>query len=109
MDLKDALISVNDVYEDLVSAVPRLAMYADRTLALVADLEYRDGEFETLHLSVNLSQYGQFPEAGHVFVPDYSESKGKAKALELAGIGKIVEPISIGFGSGFVVEVVGLW
>ena len=62
------------------------SQYTDGTPAL--GLRYPDGEEEII--STNLGGYGLIPRPGAVWIKDYSEGVGLAKALEEAGVGAIV-------------------
>jgi hypothetical protein len=58
-------------------------------------------------VSINLSQYGLVPPAGHVFVKDYSEHEGLADALVDAGLVEKVNEVSFGYGKGWLCKIVG--
>ena len=68
------------------------AQYADGTPAL--GLRYSDGEEEII--STNLGGYGLTPRPGAVWIKDYSEGAGLAKALEEAQVGAIVGRATFG-------------
>ena len=66
--------------------------YADGTQAL--GVVWPDGESEII--STNLGGYGLTPRPGAVWIKDYSEGVGLAKALEEAGVGAIVGRVTFG-------------
>lgn len=94
--------TVTTKYSTLTGALSMRQRYPDGTPALVIGSGH-DMEI----LSINLSQSGQVPpDENHVFVKDYSEHEGLADELERQGIVKKIRPVSIGYGSGWLVEVV---
>lgn len=74
--------------------------YVDGTMALLVP----DGEGGFENISVNLGQYGLYPQPGCVFVKDYASDEGLVKSLVAAGVVEIVRPIKFGFGKGFEVR-----
>lgn len=88
-------------YLELEGEMLYVGRYAtDGTLALGFMNEFDEIEV----LSVNLGGYGLTPEPNHVFVKDYSEHEGLTDALVASRAVKVVEPVQIGFGRGFKVE-----
>lgn len=97
-------VTIKTSYFNLTNAALFTSRYhTDDVMALA----YRTDDGESGILSVNLAQYGRFPQPGCVFVRGYGEFEGVATALVEAGLAKIVTSVPIGFGSGYEIELIG--
>lgn len=78
---------------------------------VVVKTKYMDGQTAYQLLSVyneplitatvNLSEYGMYPEDGNVFIPGYSQFEGLYEGVkELGIVGPAIRTIGIGFGTG---------
>lgn len=89
-------------YLSLTDVRFRTTRYQDGTPALLVEGFDEDGPTQEI-LSANCSVYGET----RLVIPDYSEHEGVTVELVRLGIVKIIEPVQIGFGTGYAVETIG--
>lgn len=93
-------------YVHMKNAQVRLEKYTDGSLALVAEDVDEDGIPNHETFSVNLSGYKMYPPEGHVYIKDYSEHEGLAKALADLGLVELVKRVRFGpFGTALLVKI----
>lgn len=88
--------AIDAKYINMKNAQVSVEKYTDGTLGLIAQDEDEEGYPNEEHFSVNLAAYGLTPDDGCVFIKDYSEHEGLAKALEGLGLGTIARTFQFG-------------